>query len=75
MKLPFIQEDAGLLIGANVPKALEPLEVINSVNNGPCVVRTVLGWTVNGPLRSGSDIVGTDKLSEVTTNRISVAKL
>ncbi|TWW62354.1 hypothetical protein D4764_04G0010010 [Takifugu flavidus] len=46
-----MQAEVGLLIGANVPKAMEPLQVVNSVDNGPYAVRTILGWTVNGPLR------------------------
>lgn len=40
----------GLLIGANCPKALEPLEVIKSRNNGPFAIRTKLGWCVSGPM-------------------------
>lgn len=44
--------DSGVdLIGTNVPKALEPWEVVRSVDGGPYAVRTMLGWTVNGPLR------------------------
>ena len=52
-----LQAGVDLLIGNNVPKATEPWEVINSVNDGPYAVRTVLGWSINGPLRSptGSD--------------------
>ncbi len=47
---PEIEAGIELLIGTNVPKALEPLEVIRSVNDGPYAIRTILGWTVNGPL-------------------------
>lgn len=75
MKLPSVQAEVGLLIGANVPKAMEPLQVVNSVDDGPYAVRTILGWTINGPLRSGSDILGMNKLTEITANRISVARL
>lgn len=39
-----------MLIGANVPKAMEPWKVASSVSDGPYAVRTELGWTVNGPL-------------------------
>lgn len=42
----------GLLIGANCPKALEPLDVIPSQLGGPFAMRTVLGWCVSGPIRS-----------------------
>lgn len=45
-----IRADVSLLIGVNVPKAIEPLKVINSQGTGPYAVLTHLGWTVNGPL-------------------------
>ena len=45
-----------LLIGNDVPRALEPKEVIECSGKGPYAIRTVLGWTVNGPLgRRGKD--------------------
>lgn len=43
VKLPSIKAQIWLLIGANVPKAMEP--VIDSISGGPCVVRTIVGWT------------------------------
>ena len=43
-----------LLIGVNVPKAMEPWRIINSQRNGPYAVRTRLGWVVNGPLNVSS---------------------
>ncbi|XP_016523109.1 uncharacterized protein LOC107835283, partial [Poecilia formosa] len=45
VKIPTIQAEVGLLIGANVPKVMEPLQVINSVDKGPYAIKTVLGWT------------------------------
>ena len=42
----------GLMIGGNCPKALEPIEVIPSQNNGPYAFNTQLGWCVVGPLSS-----------------------
>lgn len=51
VKIPHIDAEIGLLIGTNLPKAMEPDKVIRSVNNGPYSVRTVLGWAVNEPLR------------------------
>ena len=36
--------EVGLLIGQNVPKALEPWEVVNSQGDGPYAVRTCLGY-------------------------------
>ena len=39
----------GLLIGANVPKALEPQEIITGNGNSPYAKRTALGWAIIGP--------------------------
>ena len=44
--LPEINADIDLLIGTNVPEALELLYVIPSVDNGPYAIRTRLGWIV-----------------------------
>lgn len=41
--VPEIEAGIELLIGTNVPKALEPLEVIRSENDGPYAIRTMLG--------------------------------
>ncbi|KAK0144587.1 hypothetical protein N1851_017040 [Merluccius polli] len=73
IKLPQIEAEIDLFIGANVPKAMEPWEVVSSVGNGPYAVRTKLGWTVNGPLREGH----TDKRkpTKIMANRISAASL
>ena len=38
----------GILIGNNVPRAYEPLDVINSEDDGPFACRSLLGWTVHG---------------------------
>lgn len=40
------------LMGKNVPRALEPLEVICSIDNGPNAIKTILRWTLNGPLEA-----------------------
>lgn len=65
-----------MLIGTNVPKALEPWKVINSEGEGPYAVKTVLGWTINGPLlRAGESLKEESDWPQVTVNRISVAKL
>ncbi|XP_065068249.1 uncharacterized protein LOC135693649, partial [Rhopilema esculentum] len=39
-----------LLIGMDVPNALQPLEVQKSENGGPYAVKTMFGWTFNGPI-------------------------
>ena len=43
-KIPF-----GLMIGNTCTKALEPLQCIPSIGNGPFAYRTRLGWCVVGP--------------------------
>ena len=55
VRLPHIDAEIGLLIGNNVHEAFEPWKVIQSQSNGPYAVKTVLGWTVNGPLREHRD--------------------
>lgn len=62
-----------ILIGTNVPRALEPLEVIRSMDGGPYAVKTVLGWTVNGPLGGCNDDPGCQLA--VSVNRISAITL
>ena len=39
-----------LLIGQDHPRALMPLEVRRGSDGEPYAVRTVLGWTINGPM-------------------------
>lgn len=46
VKIPKITAEIGLLIGNNVPKALEPWKAINSQKDGPYAVKTILGWTI-----------------------------
>ena len=74
IQIPKIKAEVELLIGNNAPKAIEPWEIINSRENGPYAVKTLLGWVINGPL---DDSVMTDSngRQNVTVNRISVAKL
>ena len=55
----------GLMIGANCPKALEPLEVIASQEDGPYAYRTRLGWCVVGPLAVDS----TESASNIQCHR------
>ena len=56
----------GLLIGANCAKALEPIDIIPSKNNGPYVFKkTKLGWCIVGPVN------GTSR-KEICCNRIGV---
>ena len=51
-KLPAVLDDmaVGLLIGVDVPEALEIEEIIRGQNSGPYAVKTKFGWTLNGPM-------------------------
>lgn len=69
------QKDIELLIGTNMPKALEPLQVICSVDDGPYTFKTRSGWTVNGPLGGDSSHEVDGSQPELMVNRISVLNL
>lgn len=75
VRIPLINADVGLLIGADVAKALEPEEVIHSIKDGPYAVRTALGWTVNGPLRENLRSRTKHGYPQIKMNHISVARL
>ena len=50
-----IDAEVSLLIGSDVPQALEPLEIRRGQRGEPYATRTALGWVVNGPIgRTGS---------------------
>jgi len=61
----------GLLIGVNCPRALEPVEIISGTGSSPFAVRTVLGWSVSGPL-SSNVIGGRITRPSAVCNRTSV---
>lgn len=69
--MPWIDADIGLLIVGNVPKALEPWKVIKNQGNGLDTVKTILGWTINGPLRKTDTI----HAGKPIVNKISVTKM
>ncbi|XP_056125219.1 uncharacterized protein LOC130103060 [Rhinichthys klamathensis goyatoka] len=75
IKIPEINSDVDLLIGTNVPQALEPWEVVRAENGGPYAIKTILGWTVNGPLHGDCHINEQCLQPDITVNRISVARL
>ena len=56
----------GLLIGANCAKALKPIDVIYSKNDGPYAVQTRLEWCIVGPMN------GTRSGQGIHCNRIAV---
>ncbi|XP_072023293.1 uncharacterized protein [Amphiura filiformis] len=61
-----------LLIGNNVPRALEPLEVIQSQHNGPYACRSALGWEIHGLTKARATSTTT---SMASVHRISVEDL
>ncbi|KAK0141948.1 hypothetical protein N1851_020381 [Merluccius polli] len=71
--VPRIEAGVDLLIGSNVPKILEPWEVINSCGSGPYAMKTALGWVVNGPVHEECS-PSADRTS-ASVNRISVQRL
>ncbi len=72
--LPSIDAGVELLIGANVPEALEPWQIIRSQNNGPYAIKTMFGWAVNGPIKRSEEYV-VENHPHMTVNRITVMKL
>ena len=52
--MPNIDVDSvGLIIGQNVPEALVPREVVTGPYGASYAVKTLLGWTINGPIGKG----------------------
>lgn len=54
---------------------MEPWEVVNSKEDGPYAIQTVLGWVVNGPLQDGESSRPKSGFSLAAVNRISVCQL
>lgn len=65
--IPEIDDKVGLLLGNDVPKALQPAEIRDSDQDVPYAVRTLLSWTINGPL-------GQNVAHETTANFIHADK-
>ncbi|XP_020611249.1 uncharacterized protein LOC110049762 [Orbicella faveolata] len=51
-KIPLYDDkvEIGLLIGCNCPKAIKPTEVVKGKSEEPYAVRTLLGWSIVGPV-------------------------
>ena len=47
--LSDLDSGVDLLIGADVPEALQPREIIPAADGGPYATRVDLGWVINGP--------------------------
>ena len=64
--IPFCSSsaDIGLMIGNNVPQALEPWEIVNSRCPGePYAFRTLLGWVVSGVSHGRTNFVSVHRTS------------
>ncbi|XP_038154235.1 uncharacterized protein LOC119791920 [Cyprinodon tularosa] len=72
--LPCIDASVDLLIGANNSKVMEPWHVINSQEEGPYAVKTVLGWMVYGPVTNENPHVRV-KTTPYSVNRIAVEEV
>ena len=66
--VPRMEAEIGLLIGSDVPQAMQPKEVRESKNGGPFAMRTVLGWMLSGPLGRKGTKVPTSNLNDTTAN-------
>lgn len=74
VRLPEIEADIGLLIGANCSRAMEPWHIINGQAGGPYAVKTAIGWVVNGPIRK--DLNDTEnEPTHLSVNRISLTEI
>jgi len=66
---PYMADiEVGLLIGLNCPSALRPREVVYGEESDPYAVRSLLGWYVNGLLRTSQ------QSGKITCNRIQVGQ-
>jgi hypothetical protein len=70
LPLQRINSGVDLLIGVNVPDALQPWDVVPSMENGPFAVMTAFGWVVNGPLDVIRISEGSGTCMFVSVNRI-----
>ena len=61
--------EIGLLIGCNCPKAIKQTEVIRGKSEEPYAVRTLLGWSIVGPVAT-SDTLLDDHALDSTCNQI-----
>ncbi|XP_059092249.1 uncharacterized protein LOC131887635 [Tigriopus californicus] len=46
----FVEATVGLMLGANAPQALKPLEVVGGDEGRPYATRHKFGWALNGPI-------------------------
>ena len=70
-KIPPYEEylEIALLIGCNCPKAIKTKEVIQGKSEEPYAVRTLLGWSIVGPVAKSNTPLGDHALNS-TCHRI-----
>ena len=56
LSLPSVESEVDILIGQDHAEALLPLEIRQCGNVGPIAVRTILGWSLNGPVTSSNRV-------------------
>ena len=59
----------GLLIGTNCTKALEPIDIIPSKNDGPYTFKTKFDWCIVGPVNGTSISV---KVSDMLRRELDI---
>ena len=67
VELRDIDADIGLMIGNNVPQAMEPWSVVHGQPGEPFAVETRLGWVVNGPVKPRKEM-------PIKVNRVKVGE-
>ena len=63
--------EVGLLNGSNCPSAIKPKEVIPGTSSDPYAIRTLLGWSIIGPISGGSN----KENSDVLCHRVAVKEI
>ena len=58
LPLQFIDRKIGLLVGMNEPDIMEPLQIVQTKDNGPYASRHKTEWAINGPLKKISSSNG-----------------
>ena len=55
LPMQYLDEPIGLMVGANMPSLLKPLEVVHGEEDQPYATLHSLGWAVCGPLKYSRD--------------------
>ena len=67
VELQDIDADIGLMIGNNVPEAMEPWTVVHGQPGEPFAIETKLGWVVNGPVKPMKE-------AQIKVNRVKLGE-